>query len=205
MQSSHPPRLCSSRFIAFVLAAVRFSYSVHNTCQKSRRQPLDYSIVVQMLASMLRTTAMLRPTGMRAPPLAQMSTNLPYPRAAVSVTVARKTADNGQPRQYLLAQRSKPPGVGLWSLPGGKVELGETYLEAGARELEEETALGPSDVALNPWPISASDVITRGSGDDDEIKFHCASCRNGTRVPALCSLTDPRARLADGQTSSRSS
>ena len=151
----------------------------------------------------LRTMAMLRPTLPRAP-LAQMSTALPYPRAAVSVTVARKTAA-GEPRQYLLAQRSKPPGAGLWSLPGGKIELGETYVQAAARELEEETALGPTEVRLHPWPISASDVITRGSGDDDEIKFHCASCRNGTRVPALCSLTDPRARLADGQTSSRSS
>jgi len=32
----------------------------------------------------------------------------------------------------LLIQRGKPPAQGLWSLPGGKVELGET-LEAALR------------------------------------------------------------------------
>ncbi|WP_132991843.1 (deoxy)nucleoside triphosphate pyrophosphohydrolase [Gordonia zhaorongruii] len=41
--------------------------------------------------------------------------------------------------RLLLAQRSYPPELdGLWELPGGKVESGETPREALARELCEE-------------------------------------------------------------------
>jgi len=42
--------------------------------------------------------------------------------------------------QVLLIQRAKPP-AGLWSLPGGHVELGETALAAAERELLEESGV----------------------------------------------------------------
>lgn len=42
--------------------------------------------------------------------------------------------------KVLLIQRAKPP-VGLWSLPGGHVEFGETAIAAAARELYEETGV----------------------------------------------------------------
>ena len=40
-----------------------------------------------------------------------------------------------------MVRRARPPGRGLWSVPGGRVELGETLVQAVVRELEEETAL----------------------------------------------------------------
>lgn len=43
--------------------------------------------------------------------------------------------------RLLLVQRGHEPGKGLWSVPGGRVEPGETDEEAVAREVLEETGL----------------------------------------------------------------
>ena len=43
----------------------------------------------------------------------------------------------------LLIRRAKAPFAGLWSLPGGRVEFGETLIEAVCREAAEETGLQP--------------------------------------------------------------
>jgi ADP-ribose pyrophosphatase YjhB (NUDIX family) len=43
--------------------------------------------------------------------------------------------------QLLLVQRGPGSGEGLWAIPSGRVELGETLAEAVIRELFEETGL----------------------------------------------------------------
>ena len=43
--------------------------------------------------------------------------------------------------RLLMIKRGREPGAGLWSIPGGRIEAGETDAEALVREMLEETNL----------------------------------------------------------------
>lgn len=73
-----------------------------------------------------------------------------WPRAAASIAVFRRD-------DVLLVERGKPPLVGIWSLPGGRIEPGETAAAAALRELDEETGIGARLVGL----IDVHEVIAR--------------------------------------------
>jgi 8-oxo-dGTP diphosphatase len=72
-----------------------------------------------------------------------------WPKAAASIAVLRGDA-------VLLVERSKPPRAGLWSLPGGHIEPGETAAAAALRELAEETGVTARLVGL----VDILDIIT---------------------------------------------
>jgi 8-oxo-dGTP diphosphatase len=50
--------------------------------------------------------------------------------------------------RVLIVRRGRPPAHGLYTLPGGGVELGETLEEAIIREVREETGLAIAPLAL---------------------------------------------------------
>lgn len=53
--------------------------------------------------------------------------------------------------QLLLVRRGRPPAAGLWSVPGGRVEPGETLADAVVREVREETGLDVEPRELLGW------------------------------------------------------
>jgi len=66
----------------------------------------------------------------------------------------------------LLVKRAGEPNKGYWSIPGGRVEFGETLREAALREIREETGLS---VRLGRL-IEAVDII--GKDDAGHVKYH---------------------------------
>jgi 8-oxo-dGTP diphosphatase len=66
------------------------------------------------------------------------------PRPTVAVGAFVRDADG----RLLVVERGQPPGEGMWSVPGGKQEPGETLAQAVAREVREETGLAVQVGAL---------------------------------------------------------
>ena len=66
------------------------------------------------------------------------------PQLAVSAAIFREG-------KVLLVRRARSPGKGFYSLPGGRVEFGESLHTALHREVDEETAIKIDIVGLAGW------------------------------------------------------
>jgi len=80
--------------------------------------------------------------------------------------------------RLLLIKRGHEPGKGLWSIPGGRIEAGESDAAALVREVREETGL-----VVAPGRLIGSVLRPSGSGESVfDIRDYAASVIGGALV-----------------------
>jgi 8-oxo-dGTP diphosphatase len=77
--------------------------------------------------------------------------------------------------RLLLIKRGHEPGAGLWSLPGGRIEPGETDAEALIREMLEETGL-----TVEPGRLLGRVQRPGAGGGVIDIRDYAATVTGGT-------------------------
>src|SRR5438874_2207692 len=75
-------------------------------------------------------------------------------------------------QEFLLVRRAQPPRQNEWSLPGGKIEFGETLHAAVKREVREESE------ESEPHPVKSS---------DESLQRMTGYIRFGTSMPSRSS------------------
>lgn len=101
------------------------------------------------------------------------------PQLAVSAAIFH----NGK---LLLVRRARAPAKGVYTLPGGRVEFGETLHDALRREVMEETALDIEIVGLAGW----REVLPIASGGGHFVILPFAARWRGGEVQLNAELDD---------------
>lgn len=102
-----------------------------------------------------------------------------YPERPIASMAACVFEDD----KILIVKRANPPSQGMWSLPGGMIELGETIQEATKREVEEECGI---EIDVGDVLHAENLIVPDEKGD---IRFHyvvtylLAYYRNGEASP----------------------
>lgn len=96
-----------------------------------------------------------------------------HPQLAVSAAIFRDG-------KVLLVRRARSPAKGFYSLPGGRVEFGESLHQALAREVDEETGLVIAIGGLAGW----REVLPAAAGAGHYLIMSFAA-RWTAREPAL--------------------
>jgi 8-oxo-dGTP diphosphatase len=106
--------------------------------------------------------------------------------------------------RLLLVRRATDPGYGLWSIPGGRVQPGETDAEAVRREVFEETGLSvdlgpllgsvhrpaPGDATFEIYDYSAQVITGTLQAGDDAAEVCWVSAAEYRELPVVPGLTE---------------
>ena len=82
-----------------------------------------------------------------------------YPFVGLGILIEKE-------EKYLLIKRAAEPDKGLWTVPGGLIEVGEKAVDAAAREVLEETGL----VVEFGERLGVVDKIVHD--DEDKVLYH---------------------------------
>lgn len=85
-----------------------------------------------------------------------------YPERPISSMAACVFKDD----KILIVRRANPPSQGMWSLPGGVIELGETIQETTRREVAEECGI---EIGVGEIFHAENLIVFDERGD---IRFH---------------------------------
>jgi 8-oxo-dGTP diphosphatase len=86
------------------------------------------------------------------------------PVVGVSIIIFRDEST----QEILLVKRGKEPLLGYWSPPGGRVEWGETVLQAAQREVHEEC-----NIAIHLSPAASFGTLDRiAHTTEGEVLYH---------------------------------
>ena len=85
-----------------------------------------------------------------------------YPQTPIAAVGAVVFKDG----KILTIKRGQEPSKGKWSIPGGRIELGETAYEAARREVREECSI---EVEIERVLDSVDNIIR---DEDGNVKYH---------------------------------
>jgi ADP-ribose pyrophosphatase YjhB (NUDIX family) len=115
------------------------------------------------------------------------SSALPHhPQLAVSAAIFRED-------KILLVRRAHPPAKGIYTLPGGRVEFGESLHEALQREIDEETGLTIEILGLAGW----REALPPAGGGGHYVILPFAARWRGGEIRLNAELDDAQWRLPD--------